>query len=96
MHNEPLREVAAVISNCDVYVTNDTGMMHVSAGVGTPTLSLFGPTDPLQWAPPGDAHHFILGSAQNVNNIPTEKVWHVLLEMLRLAEQRRKETEEEV
>ncbi len=96
MHNEPIRQVAAVIHNCDVYVTNDTGMMHVSAGVGTPTLSLFGPTDPLQWAPPGDAHTFILGAAGDVNTITTEKVWRVLLEMLHTAERRRKAAEEEV
>jgi len=83
MHNEPIRDVAAVIRNCDAYVTNDTGMMHVSAGVGTPTLSLFGPTDPLQWAPLGDAHRFILGRAGSVENIPVEKVWQVLTEMLR-------------
>ncbi|MFZ1731318.1 MAG: glycosyltransferase family 9 protein [Bacteroidota bacterium] len=95
LHNEPIRQVAAVIRNCDVYVTNDTGMMHVSAGVGTPTLSLFGPTDPLQWAPPGDAHHFILGSAQDVNSISTEKVWHVLLQLLRIAERRRKEAKQD-
>lgn len=83
MHNEPIREVAAVIHNCDAYVTNDTGMMHVSAGVGTPTLSLFGPTDPLQWAPLGSRHRFILGRAGSVESITVEKVWHVLTDMLR-------------
>ncbi len=82
MHNEPIRDVAAVIRNCDAYVTNDTGMMHVSAGVGTPTLSLFGPTDPLQWAPLGDTHRFILGRGGSVENIPVEKVWQVLTDML--------------
>lgn len=96
MQNEPIRQVAAVIRNCDVYVSNDTGMMHVSAGVGTPTLSLFGPTDPLQWAPPGDGHRFILGARRDVNTISTEKVWHVLIEMLREAEHRRKQREEEL
>jgi ADP-heptose:LPS heptosyltransferase len=83
MHNEPIRDVAAVIRNCDVYITNDTGMMHVSAGVGTPTLSMFGPTDPLQWAPLGSQHRFILGHGNSVENIPVEKVWHVLTDMLR-------------
>jgi len=92
MHNEPIREVAAVISNCDLYVTNDTGMMHVSAGVGTPTLSLFGPTDPLQWAPPGDQHRFILGQGNSVEAISADKVWHVLTEMLRRQHVRMKES----
>ncbi|MBI5647256.1 MAG: glycosyltransferase family 9 protein [Ignavibacteriae bacterium] len=83
LHNEPIRFVAGIIRHCDVFVTNDTGMMHVSAGVGTPTLSLFGPTDPLQWAPPGQAHRFILGSGANVNAITVDKVWAVLTDMLR-------------
>lgn len=82
MHNEPIRDVAAVIAQCNVFVTNDTGMMHVSAGVGTPTLSLFGPTDPLQWAPPGSMHRFILGQGGTVNTIPVEKVWDVLSHIL--------------
>jgi ADP-heptose:LPS heptosyltransferase len=55
----------------------------VSAGVGTPTLSMFGPTDPLQWAPLGSQHRFILGHGNSVENIPVEKVWHVLTDMLR-------------
>jgi ADP-heptose:LPS heptosyltransferase len=83
LHNEPIRLVASVLANCDVYVSNDTGMMHVAAAAGTPTLSLFGPTDPLQWAPPGNGHRFILGKDNNVNNIPVEKVWRVLQAMLR-------------
>jgi ADP-heptose:LPS heptosyltransferase len=82
MHNEAIRDVAAVIANCDLYLTNDTGMMHVSAGVGTPTLSLFGPTDPLQWAPHGLQHRFILGRENSVENIPVDKVWLVLTKML--------------
>jgi ADP-heptose:LPS heptosyltransferase len=84
LKNEPVRHVAAVIAHCDLYVTNDTGMMHVSAAAGTPTLSLFGPTDPLQWAPPGSKHRFILGRGASVRAIPVEKVWSVLLRMLQL------------
>lgn len=82
MQNEPIRSVSSVIANCDLYLTNDTGMMHVGAGVGTPTLSLFGPTDPLQWAPHGTQHRFILGRENSVDNIPVDKVWEVLGRML--------------
>jgi ADP-heptose:LPS heptosyltransferase len=96
LHNEPIREVAAVIRHCDAFVTNDTGMMHVSAGVGTPTLSLFGPTDPLQWAPLGGQHRFILGHDGAMDSITTDKVWSVLTMMLRrgLAERARAVAEE--
>jgi ADP-heptose:LPS heptosyltransferase len=78
----PVRAAAAVLQRCAIYVTNDTGMMHVAAAVGTPTLSLFGPTDPLQWAPAGGRHRFILGSGQSVRSIAADKVWSVLMEML--------------
>lgn len=41
-----LREAAAVLSLCDLLVTNDTGPAHISAALGTKTLVIFGPTIP--------------------------------------------------
>jgi heptosyltransferase-2 len=32
-------------------VTNDSGLMHVSAAIGTPTIAVFGPTSPWHWKP---------------------------------------------
>lgn len=78
----PVRAAAAIVQQCAVYITNDTGMMHVAAAVGTPTISLFGPTDPLQWAPTGPRHRFILGMDQSVHTISVNKVWAVLTELL--------------
>jgi len=42
-----------VLARCDVYVGNDSGISHLAGAVGAPTLALFGPSDPLQWAPRG-------------------------------------------
>jgi len=39
-------DLAAVLSLCDVVVTNDSGPMHLAGAVGTPTVSLWGPSDP--------------------------------------------------
>lgn len=39
-----LRELASVISNCDVVLTNDSGPMHVADALGTPVVALFGST----------------------------------------------------
>lgn len=44
-------EAIAIISIADVLVTNDTGPAHIGAAVGTPTLVIFGPTNPLTTYP---------------------------------------------
>jgi len=46
-------EMVALLAAADVYVGVDTGMMHVSVGVGTPVVALFGPADPLRFGPTG-------------------------------------------
>jgi heptosyltransferase-2 len=46
-----LRQLAAVISLADLFVTNDSGPMHLANALGTPVLALFGPTDPESTAP---------------------------------------------
>lgn len=40
-----LRELACLIKDCDVLVTNDSGPMHIAAAFGTPLVALFGSTD---------------------------------------------------
>lgn len=39
-----LQETAALAAHCEAFVSNDTGLMHMAAAVGTPTLGIFGPT----------------------------------------------------
>ena len=47
----PLVEVAALLSQVRCYVGNDSGVTHLSAALGTPTVAIFGPSDPAVWAP---------------------------------------------
>lgn len=47
-----LRELAALISECDVMVANDSGPMHIGYAVGTPLVGIFGSTDPGLTGPP--------------------------------------------
>lgn len=48
-----LPEAAALLSRCALFVGNDSGLMHLSAAAGTPTLGLFGPTPAAEYAPVG-------------------------------------------
>jgi heptosyltransferase-2 len=41
-----IREAAAVIGTLDAFVTNDSGLMHVAAAMGTPVAAILGPTNP--------------------------------------------------
>ncbi len=50
-----LRLLAGVLSLADLYVGHDSGVTHLAALLGVPTVVLFGPTDPARWAPRGPA-----------------------------------------
>ena len=51
-----LLESAALIGEARVLLSGDSGLLHVAAGLGTPTVSLFGPSDPAKWGPKGEKH----------------------------------------
>ena len=57
--NLQVRELAACIEKCDLFLTNDTGPMHIAAAVGTPTVSLFGPGNHIRFQPLGGLHQTI-------------------------------------
>jgi heptosyltransferase-2/heptosyltransferase-3 len=46
-------ELAALCAEAQLFVSNDTGPSHLAAAVGTPTVTVFGPTSPLQYCPLG-------------------------------------------
>jgi heptosyltransferase-2 len=46
-----LRNAIFALKLADACVTNDSGLQHVSAAIGTPTIGIFGPTSPWHWAP---------------------------------------------
>ncbi len=47
-----LRELISMISECDVFVTNDSGPLHIAYAVRTPLVAIFGSTDPQLTGPP--------------------------------------------
>jgi heptosyltransferase-2 len=46
-----LRQAMALIDSCHAFVTNDSGLMHVAAALGTPQTAIIGPTDPIATGP---------------------------------------------
>jgi ADP-heptose:LPS heptosyltransferase len=62
---QPIPDLAlylAVLKRAEVFVSGDTGPLHFAAGVGVPTLALFGATSPVLWAPIGGRHRLLTGS----------------------------------
>lgn len=54
-----LNELIEVISGAGLLITNDTGPLHVASMIGSPTFSIFGPTNPAFHLPYGKYHRFI-------------------------------------
>lgn len=74
--NKEISQVAALISLADLFITNDTGTMHIAGSTKTPQISLFGPTNPYNWAPIGSEKFFIRKS-DLIDDITVEDVYEV-------------------
>jgi lipopolysaccharide heptosyltransferase II len=48
-----LLTLAAILADLDLLITGDTGPMHLAAAVATPVVAVFGPSDPVRYAPRG-------------------------------------------
>lgn len=59
---DSVAETAAMVRRCDLLISNDSGVMHLGAAMCTPTIGLFGPTSPIQWAPLGPCATHVRGT----------------------------------
>jgi heptosyltransferase-2 len=46
-----LRNGILAMAAASLAISNDSGLMHIAAAIGTPTMGIFGPTSPYHWAP---------------------------------------------
>ena len=53
-YNKSIPELIGLISGLDILICNNSGPLHIASGLGIPTVSLMGPTDPIKWAPLGE------------------------------------------
>lgn len=81
----PLAQVARVLSACRAYVGNDSGITHLAAALGRPTVALFGPSDAAAWGPRG-RHVRIFRSAEptteSLAEMEPETILHGLCALL--------------
>ena len=74
-----LGELADWLAGARLFVGNDSGITHLAAAVGTPTLALFGPTDPAIWAPRGSR----VIRRDPLEALPLEDVHRAVIDLLR-------------
>jgi heptosyltransferase-3 len=68
------KSLGALQERCRVFISSDGGPMHFSVAVGTPTVGLFGKTDPRLWGPWGDGH-VSLRRGNHADLIPVDEVY---------------------
>jgi heptosyltransferase-2 len=56
----PLRQFAAVVYRCHVFVCNDSGPMHLAAALKVPVVAVFGPQRPEWFGPYGEGHRVVI------------------------------------
>jgi heptosyltransferase-2 len=61
-----LRNAIFALRVAEACVTNDSGLQHVSAAIGTPTIGIFGPTSPWHWAPLNP----LAATIETLSNVP--------------------------
>src|ERR1700742_3577660 len=64
-----LPEIAAFLSRATLFVGNDSGLMHLAAAAGTPTLGLFGPTNAVEYGPAGRRRSIVTSPDNQMTSI---------------------------
>ena len=79
--NKKIPQLAALIARSDFFITNDTGVMHVAGATETPQISIFGPTNPFNWAPVGTSKYFLRKSEliDDISVDDVEKLFEIIL-----------------
>lgn len=75
LHNMPVKRLGAILSLVDLYITNDTGTMHIAGYSNTKMISLFGPTNPAEWAPNGIHQKYVKSKTNDINGIAINDVY---------------------
>ena len=69
-----LPEIAAFLARSRLFIGNDSGLMHLAAASGVPTLGLFGPTNAAAYAPVGRCAAAVAGMGKSMEDIAVDAV----------------------
>jgi ADP-heptose:LPS heptosyltransferase len=69
-----LPEIAAFLSRADLFVGNDSGLMHLAAAAGAPTIGLFGPTNAVEYGPAGLRRSVVTSTDTQMTSISVNAV----------------------
>ncbi len=75
--NLPLESLVAELSRCRLFLGHDSGVSHLAAACGVPSILLFGSTDPAMWAPPA-THVRVLRRGSELKAITVDDVKAVI------------------
>jgi heptosyltransferase III len=71
--NAPLADVKSLMSGASLFVGNDSGPAHVAAAFGVPVIVLFGPSNPVTWAP-WRTEARVMTSREDIARVPAAEV----------------------
>jgi hypothetical protein len=74
-----LLDLASAIAGASVFVGADSGVTHLAALIGTPTIALFGPTNPVVWRPAGDIVTVIQATSGRMDDIDAKRVVEAII-----------------
>lgn len=76
-----LPEIAAALQRVSLFVGNDSGLMHLAAAAGAPTIGLFGPTNALEYGPTGARARAVIARNGGMDTITVEQILDAALQI---------------
>ncbi|MEI7710594.1 MAG: glycosyltransferase family 9 protein [Rhodospirillales bacterium] len=76
-----LPEIAAVLARVSLFVGNDSGLMHLAAASGAPTIGLFGPTNATEYGPAGPNAKVVVAASGRMVDIAVQQILDAALEI---------------
>ena len=73
----PLETIFSLLSTASLFVGNDSGPAHMAAAFGVPSVVLFGPSNPIIWAP-WRTRSQVIHSPDGLALIPVDNVWNAV------------------